>query len=426
MRKNIYTLFFFLLVTQICFAQWTPVGLEDESIKDIAAYNSLIFVVTSDSGKLYRSTDNGINWSTIFGLGVIDVEISPSGDVFMIKDSVFNSDTLQLFHSSDAGNSWIYLNVNEQVCLNPNAICLGPYNVKVNPFGTIFCKFAIVGRNGGYSTVAISTDNGLLWSPTFITGGNAYDFRGNTVVTSGDGYEPTTMYLEICLSEDGGIQWTSLGYQSFFLVSLKLCLNGNILAGANGGEFYGIVLSEDTCKSWTKVSTLIPSAGLSIESGGWLVGNDSLGVFLFTDDGDSLGSRNDGLTNLNIHTLTIDNNDYVYAGTDNGVWRRPLSEITAVEEEQIAVVPTEFLLSQNYPNPFNPNTKIKYSVPQSSNVVIKVFDVLGNEIETLINEEKPVGTYEVTYYATNLPSGVYFYQLRAGSFVETKKMILLK
>jgi len=88
--------------------------------------------------------------------------------------------------------------------------------------------------------------------------------------------------------------------------------------------------------------------------------------------------------------------------------------------------PTAFSLFQNYPNPFNPSTKIKYSIPQSSNVVIKVFDVLGNEIETLVNEEKSTGTYEVTWYAEQLPSGVYFYQLKAGSFMETKKMILLK
>jgi hypothetical protein len=89
-------------------------------------------------------------------------------------------------------------------------------------------------------------------------------------------------------------------------------------------------------------------------------------------------------------------------------------------------MPSEFSLSQNYPNPFNPSTKIKYSIPQSSNVVIKVFDILGNEIELLANEEKPAGTYELTWSAANLPSGVYFYQLKAGSFLETKKMILLK
>ena len=89
-------------------------------------------------------------------------------------------------------------------------------------------------------------------------------------------------------------------------------------------------------------------------------------------------------------------------------------------------IPLKFALEQNYPNPFNPSTKIKYSVPQSSKVIIKVFDVLGNEIETLVNEEKPAGTYELTWNAANLPSGVYFYQIKAGEFTTVKKMILLK
>ena len=89
-------------------------------------------------------------------------------------------------------------------------------------------------------------------------------------------------------------------------------------------------------------------------------------------------------------------------------------------------VPESYMLSQNYPNPFNPIAKINYSIPQTSQVQIIVFDLLGNEIETLVNEEKSVGTYELTWTAANLPSGVYFYQLKAGSFVQTKKMILLK
>jgi len=90
------------------------------------------------------------------------------------------------------------------------------------------------------------------------------------------------------------------------------------------------------------------------------------------------------------------------------------------------VLPLRFELKQNFPNPFNPSTKIKYSIPQVSNVVIKVFDILGNEIETLVNEEKQTGTYEVTWYVGNLPSGIYFYRLQAGNYVETKKMVLMK
>ena len=89
-------------------------------------------------------------------------------------------------------------------------------------------------------------------------------------------------------------------------------------------------------------------------------------------------------------------------------------------------IPTEFGLIQNYPNPFNPSTKINYQIPEISFVTLKVYDVLGNEIATLVNEEKPIGSYEVEFNAKSLPSGIYFYRLQAGSFVETKKMVLMK
>jgi len=100
--------------------------------------------------------------------------------------------------------------------------------------------------------------------------------------------------------------------------------------------------------------------------------------------------------------------------------------------DKITFFNQNFLLFQNYPNPFNPTTIIKYSIPSSGNgrsliVKLKIYDVLGKEIATLVNEEQPVGNYSVKFDATNtLPSGVYFYQLRAGKFVETKKFILTK
>jgi hypothetical protein len=103
--------------------------------------------------------------------------------------------------------------------------------------------------------------------------------------------------------------------------------------------------------------------------------------------------------------------------------------ITNVGNEFVAL--NDFNLEQNYPNPFNPSTKIKYAIPlnvkgETENVMLRVYDILGKEIETLVNEEKSSGTHEVTWNAVNLPNGVYFYQFRAGSFVDTKKMILLR
>jgi hypothetical protein len=89
-------------------------------------------------------------------------------------------------------------------------------------------------------------------------------------------------------------------------------------------------------------------------------------------------------------------------------------------------IPSAFSISQNYPNPFNPSTRIQYSVNSTQKVTLKVYGVLGNEIATLVNKEKPSGNYEVEFDATGLPSGVYFYQIQAGDFIKTKKMLLLR
>jgi len=100
------------------------------------------------------------------------------------------------------------------------------------------------------------------------------------------------------------------------------------------------------------------------------------------------------------------------------------TEIMVGVDEEIEVL--EFALNQNYPNPFNPSTKIKYGILELSFVTLKVYDVLGNKVATLVNEEKPAGNYKVEFEATALPTGIYFYRIQAGNFVEIKKMVLMK
>jgi 3-phytase len=92
---------------------------------------------------------------------------------------------------------------------------------------------------------------------------------------------------------------------------------------------------------------------------------------------------------------------------------------------EVEVIPYKYDLSQNYPNPFNPSTKIKYQIPDINFVTLKVYDVLGNEIETLVDEEKQIGYHNIEFNASTLSSGVYFYRLQAGNYIETKKMVLL-
>ncbi len=100
--------------------------------------------------------------------------------------------------------------------------------------------------------------------------------------------------------------------------------------------------------------------------------------------------------------------------------------ITDVKSETNSEITTKYELMQNYPNPFNPTTTINYSIPKRGFVQLKVYDILGNVVATLVNKEEPRGNYSIDYDASKLTSGVYFYRLQSGNFSKTKKLILLK
>jgi hypothetical protein len=150
-------------------------------------------------------------------------------------------------------------------------------------------------------------------------------------------------------------------------------------------------------------------------------------IFPNIEPGSSVGSSNSIFIRIIDSLFTtgrfniraeITSSDWLY-------WNDSLQVIVGVEEE-LNNAPTEYSLLQNYPNPFNPTTKISYAIPQNSFVELKVFNLLGQEIATLVNEEEPAGNYEAVFDASALSNGVYFYRLQSGDFVQTRKMILLK
>jgi hypothetical protein len=122
-----------------------------------------------------------------------------------------------------------------------------------------------------------------------------------------------------------------------------------------------------------------------------------------------------------IDTISILNNS-----TNNSTQNITVLTDISLSNKDENNIPYDFKLFQNYPNPFNPNTNIKYSIPLSEYVEIKVFDILGNEVTNLINEYKTSGVYEIEFDANNLSSGIYFYRIISGKFLETKKMLLLR
>jgi predicted secreted protein len=267
--------------------------------------------------------------------------------------------------------------------------------------------------NGGYDVGLLKTDSdgNLIWLKNF--GGTDYD----------GGYS-------IKRTIDGGFIITGLTKSS----------------GAGGRDVWVIKTNSDGNQQWAKTyGGIEDDEGRSIDQttdGGFVIagitksfgaGNEDVGLLKIDGDGDllwitSFGGFNDDrghsvrLTSDDGYIVT--GNTYSYGAGLSDVWLIKVKpDISEVISEKLN---SSFDLNQNYPNPFNPRTKIKYSIPNTSYVLIKIYDILGNKIETLVNEEKPTGTYEITWNAENLPSGVYFYRLNVNNYSSVKKMILLK
>jgi len=201
---------------------------------------------------------------------------------------------------------------------------------------------------------------------------------------------------------------------------------------AVSGNYYtgGIILrTTNGGTTWTSQTsgTINSLYGVSFtdSDNGTAVGDDGT-ILRTTDGGATWTQQTSGTTNSLYGVSFTDSENGTAVGMQGTILRTTNGGVSFVEEEEIDEIPTGYKLSNNFPDPFNSSTKIRYSVPQSSQLQIKVFDLLGNEIETLVNEEKPIGTYEITWTAENVTSGIYYYRLRAGSFLETKKMVLLK
>jgi hypothetical protein len=155
-----------------------------------------------------------------------------------------------------------------------------------------------------------------------------------------------------------------------------------------------------------------------------IAGTDS-GIFISNYYGNTWKKENSGLPQISISSIGVDSSGYIFVGTLGGGIYRSAQSITKVQVVS-GLLPTYYSLSQNYPNPFNPSTSISYSIPKQTQVQLQVYNLLGQLIATLVDESKQPGTYTVTWDASTRSSGLYFYRMTAGEFVETKKAILLK
>jgi len=221
----------------------------------------------------------------------------------------------------------------------------------------------------------------------------------------------------VYLSTNSGTIWTMAGLSNLYVTSLAVSCT-NIFAGGSG-----VYLSTNSGTTWTTTGltnqyiTSLAASGTNIFAGG-------NGVFLSTNSGTTWTSA--GLTNQYITSLAVSSTNIFAATYGNNVWMRPLSEMVTVFEVSKNNLPTDYVLKQNYPNPFNPSTMIEFSIKNNSWAKLIVYDMLGREVTTLVNENKSAGTYKVKFDASHLSSGVYLYKLETNGFTQSKKMLLLK
>jgi len=268
----------------------------------------------------------------------------------------------------------------------------------------------IIGPNSG-KIIKISQTGEIEWekdSGILILTDLGVDSENNIIVTGYDVTSNSFDYFTKKYSSDGAEKWLQIFNSSENLKDYALALDidnynniyvtGSSHNSISQGISYTVKYSDKGELRWIQKFDAPHSI---FENSYFLFLDDSNNIFIGGDVADSTNG-------WNFFALKINQN----LGTN--------------VEHQYIKIPVDYALNQNYPNPFNPTTKIVYQIPELSFVTIKIYDVLGNEMAVLVNEEKPSGTYEVEYNASSLPSGIYFYQLNAGSFIETKKMILIK
>jgi photosystem II stability/assembly factor-like uncharacterized protein len=385
-------------------------GIKNTSVEALAVKsNGDIFAATGANG-IFRTSNNGESWIRVIDdlgislIGFASIAINSDGHIFA------GNINGGMFRSTDNGENWVRLN-------GPSSY--GVYSIAFDSAGEVF-----VGTNG--SRIYRSTDNGDTWENKNTGLSLKYNGIYSFGVNSKDHVFAGT-HNGVYRSTDHGEQWNNVnnGLPEDFVKSVVIGSNDNIFVAEPS---YGVYRSINNGNTWEEISKAINDKyvqSLVINKDGDIFVGTLKNVFMSTDAGENWNQINTSLTGDEIRSFVVDANGYVYAGTHlNGVFKS-ISPTTSVKNDKTNI-PRDFSLLQNYPNPFNPSTNITYSLPKGSHVILKVYDLPGREVTTLVNEEKHAGKYNVVFNDSNLSSGMYFYRIQAGSFVSTKKFVLMK
>jgi photosystem II stability/assembly factor-like uncharacterized protein len=318
--------------------------------------------------------------------------------------NIFAGTIWGMYLSTDSGSSWTTINEG----LTAQFVC----ELALTP------TCILAGTTGG---VFRSTDGGMHWisSSAGLPTGPVYTMeRRDSVLFAGTS-------SGLFRSGDDALNWVASGTGITSPHIYALAHAGDALFA---GTLAGLFRSSDGGDTWEELNTGV--LGRSVQSlvfhGSTLFAGASDGVYLSSDMGETWIPVNEGLPRVYVDCLAVGSHDLLLGTLGNAVWRRPLSEFVTSVDPTATVRPQEFALEQNYPNPFNPSTTIHYGLPGRSRVTLSVFNTLGQQVATIVQGEQEAGFHDVQFDASGLASGVYLYRLVAGSFVQTRRLLLLR
>jgi hypothetical protein len=389
-----------LLSYQTSSSQWQYCGNYTGDVLSFTVHDSVLIAGTYGSGVYY--TTNGTDWNYSTN-GMTDLKIismTLSGSIIFA-----GSEASGVYRSTDNGIYWV------------------PVNSGLTSFEIhTLCTNAGIVYAGNNTGVFMTSDSGSNWTKisTPAVGSTIFAvtaYNNKIIATSASG---------VFITSTGGANWNSITAGTAGYIYCLASYNNAVYAGSSS---QGVYKTTNDGLNWTHLNSGLP-AGRAVR--GIFCENEKIyaaiyssgGIYFLPSTGSTWFSANAGLTQLTCYNVILYNN-YIYAGTTSGIFRRLRSEFISIKRID-SKIPGEYRLYNNYPNPFNPSSNIRYDLPKNGFVNLVVFDALGREVETLINEKQNAGTYEATFIASQYPSGVYFYRLTIDNFSGTKKMMLVK
>jgi len=388
-------------------AQWVKTDIPLDAHASSFVISGTTFFAGTDKG-VFRSTDNGSSWQ------VVNTGLTPT-----------------IVHALAVNGSTLFAGLSDQ--LGDGTVCISSNNgsnwSSTNTISTAVMCFAIDGANvfAGTSTgsgVFRSTNNGKNWKSVNVDmqGPNLQAFAGsgaNIFAGTDQG---------IFLSTNNGVNWKAIntGLTDRYIYSMA-AEGTNILAGTT---FYGVFLSTNNGTNWNPINNglkgfeKISISALAVSGTNFFVGTDS-GIFLSTDSGANWVAANIGLTNDTVIAIGVVGSN-LFAGTNEGTWMRPLSEMISTASVAPTGQSATFTMEQNYPNPFKVHTLIHYTTSVHEPVRITLSNLLGEELQILLAEDVDAGVHDLDINTNDLTSGLYVITMRAGGISKSQNIIIQK